>query len=376
MWTRVSRSLHAKLLAAHLVVVAVGIGTVYVAATSTAPRLFDYHVATMMRGTSMGSGMMGRMGEVFDLTIAEAFRNALDQALLIATVVALVAALGVSAFAAQRVVGPVRRLALAARRIAAGHYAERVPAGDIDELATLAESFNAMAAVLESSERRRLELLGDVAHELRTPISTLEGYLEGLLDGVVEPHAQTWALLREEAGRLRRLVEDLHELSRVEAQQVPLNIAIVSPAAIVEPTVARLAADFAAKGVALRVTLPKDLPPVRADRDRAIQVLTNLLSNALRYTLAPGEVEVSATRDGPAVRVAVRDTGVGIAPEHLPHVFERFYRIDKSRSRTLGGTGIGLTIARALSEAMGGRIWAASDGPGRGATFAFTLPVA
>ncbi|MBI4504143.1 MAG: HAMP domain-containing histidine kinase [Chloroflexi bacterium] len=376
MWTRVSRSLHAKLLAAHLVVVAVGIGTVYVAATSTAPRLFDYHVATMMRGTSMGSGMMGRMGEVFDLTIAEAFRNALDQALLIATVVALVAALGVSAFAAQRVVGPVRRLALAARRIAAGHYAERVPAGDIDELATLAESFNAMAAVLESSERRRLELLGDVAHELRTPISTLEGYLEGLLDGVVEPHAQTWALLREEAGRLRRLVEDLHELSRVEAQQVPLNIGIVSPAAIAEPTVARLAADFAAKGVALRVTLPKDLPPVRADRDRAIQVLTNLLSNALRYTLAPGEVEVSATRDGPAVRFAVRDTGVGIAPEHLPHVFERFYRIDKSRSRTLGGTGIGLTIARALSEAMGGRIWAASDGPGRGATFAFTLPVA
>jgi signal transduction histidine kinase len=270
----------------------------------------------------------------------------------------------------------VRRLALAAKRIAVGHYGERVPVSGADELGTLAASFNEMAAALESGERRRQELLTDVAHELRTPISTLEGYLEGLLDGVVEPSPRVWALLQGEASRLRRLVEDLHELSRAEAGQLPLTLATVPPPDIVEPTVARLAPDFAAKGLELRVALPPGLPAVRADRDRAIQALTNLLTNALRYTPAPGTVGVAAAREGGSVRFAVRDTGIGIAAEHLPHIFERFYRVDKSRSRALGGSGVGLTIAKALIEAMDGRLWVASEGPGKGATFTFTLPVA
>jgi len=233
-----------------------------------------------------------------------------------------------------------------------------------------------MAASLEHAERRRLELIGDVAHELRTPIATLEGYLEGLLDGVVEPSERTWARLHAEAGRLRRLVEDLQELSRAEAHQLSVVVKPVAPQAIVQAAVDRLAADFAAKGLALNVSLAEALPEVQADPDRAVQVLTNLLTNALRYTPAPGRVDVQVSPAGQAVRFSVRDTGIGIAPEHLPHLFERFYRVDKSRSRSLGGTGIGLTIARALVKAMGGRIWAESPGPGQGSTFSFELPAA
>jgi signal transduction histidine kinase len=251
-----------------------------------------------------------------------------------------------------------------------------VPADGRDELGVLAASFNEMAAALEDTERRRLELLGDVAHELRTPISTLEGYLEGLLDGVVEPRAEVWALLHDETRRMQRLVDDLRDLWRAEARQLPLTLAPVAPAAIVQATVARLAPDFAAAGITLWTTLPDDVPPVLADHDRAIQVLTNLLGNALRYTTAPGEVEIGAALAGGHVRFTVRDTGIGIAAEHLPHVFERFYRVDKSRSRALGGSGVGLTIARALVEAMGGRIAVASPGTGQGTTFTFTLPVA
>jgi signal transduction histidine kinase len=283
-------------------------------------------------------------------------------------------------FVAGRVLRPVRRLVTASRRLAAGHYGERVPAETPDELGELAAGFNELAGALEATEQRRLELVGDVAHELRTPIATLEGYLEGLLDGVVEPSPATWARLHGEAGRLRRLVDDLQELSRAEAGQIPLRLTAADPGTVVHSAVARLEAQFGEKGLALAVDVPTGLPPVRADHDRAVQVLTNLLTNALRYTPAPGHVRVTAHpaagAAGPAVAFAVTDSGLGVAPEDLPHLFERFYRADKSRSRALGGSGIGLTVARALVEAMGGRIRAESAGPGRGSTFAFTLPLA
>ena len=337
--------------------------------------------AGMMAGTPGTPGTPGAgvaAMTAMDAALAATFRAAVDQALLLATAAAVAAALGVSLFVAGRVLRPVRRLAAASRRLAAGHYGERVPVEAPDELGELAASFNELAGALEAAERRRLELLGDVTHELRTPVATLEGYLEGLLDGVVEPSPATWARLHGEAGRLRRLIDDLHQLSRAEAGQLPLRPAPLDPADVVRSAVARLDAPFAEKGLALAVDVPPGLPAVRADPDRAVQVVTNLLTNALRYTPAPGHVRVTARRvdgpAGPAVEVAVADSGLGVAPEHLPHLFERFYRVDKSRSRALGGSGIGLSIARALVEAMGGRIRAESAGPGRGSTFAFTLP--
>jgi histidine kinase len=271
---------------------------------------------------------------------------------------------------------------VASRRIAAGHYHERVsipgdPARDeLDELAQLALSFNQMAAQLEHMEATRRELIGDVAHELRTPLASIKGSMEGLIDGVLPAEAPTFQQIYREADRLQRLVADLQELSRVEAGAFELNLRRVAVGDLVQANLDRLGRQFEEKGVALESDIPAGLPPVRADEDRAGQVLLNLVGNALQYTPAGGRVRVSARRQAAEVHIQVSDTGVGIAPEHLPLVFTRFYRVDKSRARAGGGSGIGLTIARHLVEAHGGRIWAESPGPGQGSTFTFTLPQA
>ena len=373
-WPRAS--LWGKFLMSHVLVVAVGVVTVFVAASAVGPDIFASQMVQLM-GPGMsamtGSGMLAPV----QAELAAAFRASLTQSLLIAAAVAALVALAASAFVARQIVQPIGRILTATRRIAAGHYAERVPiapANAGDELAQLAASFNEMASSLEQAERRRLDLVGNVAHELRTPIATLEGYLEGLLDGVVESSPTTWARLHDEAGRLRRLVDDLQELSRAEARQMSLVVRPVAPADVVRAAVDRLSPGFEEKGLTLLTTVPTDLPLVLADLDRAIQVLSNLVTNALRYTPAGGSVTVNVDTTGNAVAFHVWDTGVGFAPELQDRLFERFYRVDRSRSRSFGGSGIGLTIARALVEAMGGQIWAESAGLGEGSCFSFTLP--
>jgi signal transduction histidine kinase len=375
-----------KLFASYLVIVGAGMATLLVVSELVARAFFEHHFANMMSGEMM-QGMMGTMGPMgmgpsgptrhaFDAAVQDTFRMSMREALFVGAGAALLAAIGVSLFVTARVVGPIKRFAIASRRIAAGHYAERVVPDSHDELGELATSFNEMAASLEMAERRRLELIGDVAHELRTPVTTLEGYLEELLDEQIEPDPALWALLHDEAGRLRRLIDDLQHLSRAEARQLQIRSDVVAPEDLVGAAADRLGPQFAEKGLRFTVDVPPGLPAVRADRDRAQQVLGNLLSNALRYTPAPGAVELVVRRRDDLVELVVADTGVGIASEHLPHIFERFYRVEKSRSRALGGSGIGLTIAKALVEAMNGRIWAESDGPGRGSRFGFTLPIA
>jgi len=370
---RMTGGLRGKIFLAHLLVIAVGVVTLFVATVSIAPTLFDRLMTTMMgsNGSSM-RGMMPGMAE----TTAQAFRSAMLQALLLSAGAATLAAVAVSLFVSTQIVTPLQRLLAASRRIAAGHYAERVGAGEADELGALATQFNMMAGELEVAERRRVALIGDVAHELRTPLATIEGYTEGLLDGVVAPGEETWALLHDEVGRLRRLVQDLQELSRAEARQLPLHQHPCDPAELVEQALVRITPQFAEKDITLSNAIPSGVPTVQADADRIIQVLINLLGNALRSTPEGGTVCVSAERQNGAVAFHIADTGMGIAPEHLPHLFERFYRVDKARSRALGGSGIGLTIAKALVEAHDGRIWASSPGLEQGATFSFTLPIA
>jgi signal transduction histidine kinase len=363
--------LRTKLLLAHLLVIAAGVGTLFLATLAIAPTLFDRTMGSMMGGGPRAGMMAG-----LDATITRAFQAAMLEALLISAAAGLIAAIAVSLFLSARIVTPLDHLVRASRRIAAGHYAERVPVDAPDELGALADQFNQMAGELEEAEHRRVALIGDVAHELRTPLATIEGYTEGLLDGVVTPGVETWALLHDETARLRRLVQDLQDLSRAEAHQLPIHPQPTDPAALTAQAAARLGPQFEEKGIAFTSQVPATLPHVLADPDRILQVLINLLGNALRYTPQGGAVRLSADYRDHAIIFAVSDTGMGIAPEHLPHLFERFYRVDKARSRALGGSGIGLTIAQALVEAQGGQIWATSPGPGQGATFAFSLPLA
>ncbi len=366
-------SLGIKLFFSYLLIIALGCLVLFGVADLVAPNAFSSHVQMMQNGQMaqmMGSGGTFRLNP----DLENAFNSSLAEALLIAGLSSVGIAVVVSFFVSRFIITPVSRLAVASKRIAQGHYAERIISPGGDELGAMATSFNQMAEALEATERHRLELIGDVAHELKTPITTLEGYMEGLLDGVVKPSEELWLSLHEEAGRLRRLVEDLQELSRAEAKQIPLRFSLLNPAEIAFATVERLESQFTDKGLEFTRDIPRDLPQVYADRDRTIQVLTNLLTNTLRYTPAHGIVNLKVGVEGNMVRFSVTDSGSGISSEHLPHLFERFYRVDKSRSRALGGSGIGLTIAKALVEAMGGQIQATSPGLGQGATFSFMLP--
>ena len=196
------------------------------------------------------------------------------------------------------------------------------------------------------------------------------------MDGILPANDETFQQIHAEADRLNRLVDDLQELSRVEARAYQLDIRPMDVSSLMQTVTKRLAPRFESKRISLDLELTPDLPPILADADRAIQILINLTGNALQYTPEGGTNTISAKRLNDEVQISVRDTGIGIPPEHLSHIFDRFYRVDKSRSRQSGGgSGIGLTIARVLVEAHGGRIWVESAGEGQGSTFTFTLPI-
>ena len=371
----IRRHLSLKLLLSYLVIIIVGVAVLATAAELAVPTAFERHMATMAE-------TMGGMSMMMELDFFSSFRNAVTEAVLLAGSAAFVAAVLLSIIVSRRVVLPVQEMQAASQRIADGHYGERVGMPgranreDLDELGRLALSFNRMATQLQQTEALRLELIGNVAHELRTPLASIKGYMEGLIDGVLPSEATTFQQVHREADRLQRLVHDLQELSRFESGAYELDLRPTEPQRLIDGVVRRLGLQFEDKDVALEIDVPADLPPIRVDEDRIGQVLLNLIGNALQYTPSGGRVCLSARTEGDRVRFSVEDTGVGIPPEHLLHIFERFYRVDKSRSRAGGGSGIGLTIARHLVEAHDGQIQAASDGLGQGSTFSFTLPTA
>ncbi len=381
MMKAISRRLGWKIFLSYLIVLLVGFIVLVTAAEFTAPTAFDRHLAAM---SEMMMGDASMIGEPMDLELDlfTNFRNALQEALGLAIAAAFTAAFVVSLIVSRQVVAPIRQMMFASQRIADGHYDERVDvpgyfAGDgIDELAQLALSFNQMATKLELTEDMRRQLIGDVAHELRTPLTTIKGSMEGLMDGVLAADVQTFQHIHRETDRLQRLIDDLQELSRVEAGAYEMNLLLQGVQDLVEITHTTLVRQFEEKGVELNIDLGEDLPMVYADEDRIGQVLLNLLGNALQYTAAGGVVTIRARQVGDEVHISVEDTGVGIQAEHIDQIFTRFYRVDRSRSRSGGGSGIGLTIAKHLVEAHGGRIWAESRGAAQGSTFTFALPVA
>jgi signal transduction histidine kinase len=294
---------------------------------------------------------------------------------LVAGVSAAFIALLIARFLARGMTQPLRDMAQASSRMSRGDYRKRVAVKSRDEVGQLAEAFNRMAAEMEGLERLRRDLVANVSHELKTPISAIRARLENLLDGVEEPNPAVLSVMLQQSERLSRLVDQLLDLSRLESGDVPLELEPVDLAPLVDRVVDEVAAARPDRTLAVREEIPLDLPPVMADRERLHQVLFNLLDNAFRFTPSGGEVVVRAVRENGSCEVQVEDTGPGIPGEQLGLVFERFYRVDTSRSREDGGTGIGLAIARSVVEAHGGRIWAESS-EGHGATFRFMLPLA
>lgn len=345
------------------------------------PKLFLSHLVVALTGTVAFvvvflAAPLVAPASLVDLGGESVAGRALLAHVLPAAAAATVAAVGASLFVARRISRPLRRIVQATRRLSSGRYEERVPISEDDEIGELAKSFNSMAAALEDGEARRRRFVADVSHELRTPLSTLGGYVDGLVDGVVEPGEGAWAPMHAETRRMMRLVDDLQQLARAETGHLTLHTAPFPPRTVVGLAVDGVRPLFAEKGVALQGPegSPEDLPHAVGDAQRVAQVLTNLLSNALRHTASGGRVVVKVERRGEEIIMAVSDTGAGISREHLPRLFDRFYRVEAARSRDDGGSGLGLAISRALVEAMGGSVRAESAGPATGATFTFTLP--
>jgi two-component system OmpR family sensor kinase/two-component system sensor histidine kinase BaeS len=245
------------------------------------------------------------------------------------------------------------------------------------EVASVARAFNEMTAALEQNERLRRNLVADVAHELRTPLTVLQGNLLAVIDDVYPLEKAEITRLYEQTRLLSRLVEDLHELSQAEAKQLSLSLQPVQMDELVETVITTFEPIAKTGGVLLHVEVPPDLPMVLGDNARLSQVLHNLLNNALTHTPSGGQITIRAARHVDNLRLSIQDTGEGIPAEHLPYVFERFYRADRSRNRQTGGTGLGLAITKAIVEAHEGRVTAASEGiPGQGSTFTIELPLA
>lgn len=368
-----------KVFLSYVLVVLVGAIILITAASLSVPAAFERHMASMNEimnnANAMGNNQQ-MQSELFSQ-----YTTAVYEAVTYAALAALIAAILASFFISRQVVTPMLHMMSLSQRIAEGEYQERLalPGGQqadqTDELGQLALRFNQMADKLEKTETMRRQLIGDVTHELRTPLTAVKGYLEGLMDGVLPADPETYEQIHSEIERLQRLVNDLQELSRVEAGAIQLNLAPVPPERLIERIQSTFGRQFEDKNIQLVTDVETGLPNLFVDKDRIIQVLTNLAGNALQYTPNGGKVSISVRREKSEILFAVKDTGIGISTEQLTFIFNRFYRTDKSRNRASGGSGIGLTIAKALVQAHQGKIWAESNGEGKGSTFSFLIPL-
>jgi len=330
---------------------------------------------------TLGKDILGRVyisaDPAAELYVAPFLRlsTSINRSLLLGGSLAIVIALLLTFVLSRRMTSPIGALVKAARRLGRGDLSQRVQLRGKGEVAALAQAFNTMATDLEHDEQLRRNLIADVAHELRTPLSNIQGYLEAIRDRVMKPNVATIRSLNEEVALLSRLVNELQELSLAEAGELKLVYQAEDITKLVKQAVTHLQPQLTAKEISLSLDLPDNLPLVNIDWQRVNQVLHNLLENAVAYTHKGGTINVAAAKQGDWVKVSVSDTGEGIPAEDLPNIFERFYRVDKSRARVTGGSGLGLTIARRLVEAHGGTITVQSK-LGKGSRFSFTIPIA
>ncbi|MFB2769876.1 sensor histidine kinase [Pelatocladus sp. BLCC-F211] len=358
-----SLPLATRLFFSHLVVMIVGVLALVIISKLSSPRFFVLHLEQLEK---RGYRLFHIRTELVD-----GFEGAWRRSTVWSVIVGGTAAGGLSFWVSRRIMQGLTQMEKVTQEFATGRLNARLPMSDIPELNRLGTSFNRMAASLEGVETRRRELIGDMTHELRTPLTVVRGYLEELADGSIEPSPEIYLRLVRETKRLERLVNDLQELSKAEAGYLPIHIKLVNIRSLLESLVTRFADQLLEDGPILQLKCPAELPLVLADIDRTEQVLVNLVGNAVRYT-NQGTITIQAWIDDSKLWIAVIDTGMGISPEDLPHIFERFWRADKSRDRHSGGTGIGLTISRRLVELQGGYMEVESE-LGVGSIFRFCL---
>lgn len=358
-------SLRSRLFLSHLAVMGVGIVTLAGVGRFYSPRLF---IVTLESIEGHGFGV-----RQVKTQLVKGFESAWSRGMLWSILLGGSTAGGLSYWVSRRIIRPLDQMEEVTRQFASGQFSERVPLSEIPEMQRLALSFNRMAADLENVEQRRRDLVGDLSHELRTPLTIVKGYLEGLADGAVEPSPDLYQRLAHEMGRLQRLVNDLQELSKLEAGYLPVQLQPINLCPLLGGLVQRFSEQLVGdSSLQMVLDCPSQLPQVQADPERVEQIMVNLLGNACHYT-EQGTIKVSVSSELGKVWVAVQDTGSGIAAEDLPYVFERFWRADRSRDRTSGGTGVGLTICRRLVEIQGGEIQVESQ-VGQGSVFRFWLP--
>ncbi len=354
-----------RLMTAQVLVIGIGVLTFILTAILIAPGLFSEHLAR----TGEDSPEVQHHAE-------QAFASSFAISLLLATLASLVAAGLVSWFLVRRVADPVAQLADAADAVAAGDYRVQVPhTGFSTEIVRLSDAFDHMATRLADTETTRTRMLADLAHELRTPLATLEAYIDGMEDHVVTTEAQSWQTMRDQVARLRRLATDLREAAAAEEHALGLVLQPADARLLAETAVSAARPRYQTKGVALLMDIPDTPVEVNADQERMQQVLANLLDNALRHTQPGGHVTVQVTSSDRTVSMQITDDGDGISLDELEAVFDRFHRADPARAvNGGGGSGLGLTIARAIVVDHGGSLTARSSGRGEGATFTVTLP--
>jgi len=309
--------------------------------------------------------------ELIPNSAEDIFLRTVNRASLTSALVAALLALTLGSLLALTLTRSLRELKEATVEIARGRFGKQVKVRTKDELGELAVSFNQMSLDLERATQARRQMTADIAHDLRSPLSVLSGYAEALSDGKLTGNTEIYDILHQETNHLSRLVEDLRLLSLADAGELPLIRQSIAPQALLERTVARHAVTAEQYGITLRVAVMPDLPEVKVDVERILQVLDNLILNAFRYTPAGGEVVLAGISTVGKVQLQIRDSGSGILPEDLPHIFDRFYRGDKAR-RESGESGLGLAIAKSIVEAHGGQI-AVESAPGNGAVFTVTL---
>lgn len=351
-------TLRRRLLASHFAVALVGVAALIGAGFVVGGTLLNRQ-GGMMRGSGM------RVDDARDVV-----GDLLPGVLIVGGAAALVAAAVAAVLVTRTIMGPLGSIRAASRRVANGDYTQSVPTPRDEELAAVAHDINALSRRLAETEARRTRLIDEVAHEMRTPLTTIKGSMEALLDEVVEPGPEVYARVADEASRLQRLAEDLSTLSRAEEHTLRMELSPIDAADVASEVCARMRPQFEHADVALLVD--GSSAPVVGDAHRLAQVVINLVGNALGHTGAGDTVTVTSGGDAATSWVSVTDTGQGIAGEELGRIFERFYRVPDASSP--GGRGIGLTIARSLVEAHGGALSVTSEGVGKGATFVMTLP--